>query len=74
MRLARSSRHDALGVPAAWMQPLPDPLRSAESQGSGGIALAPTVGPADSRGSRLAEGDPAEEILRLAEPLRATWS
>jgi nucleotide-binding universal stress UspA family protein/quercetin dioxygenase-like cupin family protein len=52
--------------------PLPDPLRSAESQAS--LAPLPWPQPSDPQISvehRLAEGDPADEILRLAEALSA---
>jgi nucleotide-binding universal stress UspA family protein/quercetin dioxygenase-like cupin family protein len=53
-------------------EPPPDPLRSAESQRS----LAPHPWPQQSDPQirvehRLAEGDPAEEILRLAEALHS---
>ena len=51
--------------------PPPDPLRSAESQGSPGQL--PWPRPSDPQirvEHRLAEGDPAEEILHLAEALR----
>jgi nucleotide-binding universal stress UspA family protein/quercetin dioxygenase-like cupin family protein len=53
-------------------EPLADPLRSAESQGS--LASHPWPQPSDPQirvEHRLAEGDPAEEILRLAEALHA---
>jgi nucleotide-binding universal stress UspA family protein/quercetin dioxygenase-like cupin family protein len=51
--------------------PPPDPLRSAESQES--LAPLPWPQPSDPKirvEHRLAEGDPAEEILRLTEALR----
>jgi len=51
--------------------PLPDPLRAAESQES--VAQLPWPQPSDPQirvEHRLAEGDPAEEILRLTEALR----
>ncbi len=51
-------------------EPLPDPSRPAESQGS--TAEFPWPQPSDSLvriQHRLAEGDAAEEILRLIEPL-----
>ncbi|MFI5454928.1 MAG: universal stress protein [Isosphaerales bacterium] len=51
-------------------EPPPDPLRSAESQQS--LAKLPWPQPSDPRirvEHRLAEGDPAEEILRLTEAL-----
>jgi nucleotide-binding universal stress UspA family protein/quercetin dioxygenase-like cupin family protein len=51
-------------------QPLPDPARSAESQGSD--AVLPWPQPSDPQihvEHRLTEGDPADEILRLAEQL-----
>jgi nucleotide-binding universal stress UspA family protein/quercetin dioxygenase-like cupin family protein len=50
---------------------LPDPLRSAESQES--LARLPWPQPSDPQirvEHRLAEGDPADEILRLSESLR----
>jgi nucleotide-binding universal stress UspA family protein/quercetin dioxygenase-like cupin family protein len=51
--------------------PLPDPLRAAESQES--LAQVPWPQPSDPQirvEHRLAEGDPAEEILRLTEVQR----
>ena len=51
-------------------QALPDPTRSAESQRSGPVL--PWPQPSDPQihvEHRLAEGDPADEILRLAEHL-----
>ena len=68
--IARSSRHDAL-CRAALDQPLPDPLRPAESQPSG--ASLPWPQAADPQihvEHRLTEGDPAEEVLRLAALLQ----
>ncbi len=52
-------------------QPLPDPLQSAESQTS--LGQLPWPQPSDPQirvEHRLAEGDPAEEILGLSETLR----
>jgi nucleotide-binding universal stress UspA family protein/quercetin dioxygenase-like cupin family protein len=52
-------------------QPLPDPLRSAESQES--IATLPWPQPSDPQirvEHRVTEGDPAEEILRLTAALQ----
>ena len=52
-------------------EPPPDPLRSAESQGS--LAAHPWPQPSNSEihvEHLLAEGDPADEILRVAEALR----
>jgi nucleotide-binding universal stress UspA family protein/quercetin dioxygenase-like cupin family protein len=58
-------------VSPVLQQTPPDPLRSAESQGS--LAPLPWPQPSDPQvraEHRLAEGDPAEEILRLNEALR----
>lgn len=52
------------------MRPLPDPLRSAESQES--VASLPWPQPSDPRirvEHRMTEGDPADEILRLSAAL-----
>jgi len=58
-------------VSPVYQAPLPDPLRTAESQES--IAQLPWPQPSDPQirvEHRLAEGDPAEEILRLTEAQR----
>jgi nucleotide-binding universal stress UspA family protein/quercetin dioxygenase-like cupin family protein len=58
-------------VSPLFQESLPDPLRAAESQES--LATLPWPQPSDPQirvEHRLAEGDPAEEILRLAKALR----
>ncbi len=58
-------------VSPVYQAPVPDPLRPAESQES--LAELPWPQPSDPQirvEHRLAEGDPAEEILRLTEALR----
>jgi nucleotide-binding universal stress UspA family protein/quercetin dioxygenase-like cupin family protein len=58
-------------VSPVFQPPPPDPSRSAESQES--LAPLPWPEPSDPQTRvehRVAEGDPAEEILRLAEELR----
>ena len=67
---ARAPCHGALCLPAhARAAARSAPIRRIPGIG-GAIALAPAVGPADSRGASVGEGDPAEEILRLTEAQR----